>query len=60
MKTRPCRDTYLVNTPIWQLVILPVDPVYYRATPHEALPYFKNPVSSITRTASGSLNVSNA
>jgi hypothetical protein len=41
-------------------VILPAGPVCCRATPHEALPCFKKPVSSMTRTASGSLSVSNA
>jgi hypothetical protein len=34
--------------------------VYWRATPHDALPCFKKPVSSITRTASSSLSVSSA
>ena len=47
-----------VATPIWQLVILPADPVYWRVTPQEAaLPFFKKPVSSITRTSSGSARV---
>src|SRR5215218_9521956 len=41
-----------MNTPIWQLVILPADPVYWRATPQEARPCLRKPVSSTTRTAS--------
>jgi len=31
----------VANTPIWQLVILPAAPVYWRATPQEALPWFQ-------------------
>src|SRR6201989_2553168 len=46
------------NTPIWQLVILPAEPVYCSATPHEALPCFKKPVSSMTSTASSSAKLS--
>jgi hypothetical protein len=45
---------------IWQLVILPAEPVYCRATPQDALPCFKNPVSSITSTASSSASLSSA
>src|SRR5919199_5009117 len=58
MKACPCRDASAANTPIWQLVILPADPVYCRATPQEAFPCFRNPVSSTTRTASGSASLS--
>jgi hypothetical protein len=37
------------ETPIWQLAILPAEPVYCRATPQDALPCFRKPVSSTTR-----------
>ncbi len=45
---------------VWQLVILPAEPVYCRPTPHDDLPCLRKPVSSITSTASGSANVSSA
>jgi hypothetical protein len=48
------------DDPVWQLVILPAEPVYCRPMPQDALPCLKNPVSSITSTASGSASVSNA
>ncbi len=48
------------STPIWQLVILPAEPVYWRATPHDALPCFKKPVSSMARTAVSSVSISSA
>jgi hypothetical protein len=35
-------------------------PVYCRATPQDAFPCFKNPVSSTTRTASSSARISSA
>src|SRR6201997_3976069 len=60
MKAWPCRDTKQAHTPIWQLCLFPAEPVYWRATPHEALPCFKKPVSSMTRTASSSPSVSSA
>ena len=40
--------------------ILPAEPVYWRATPRDALPCFKKPVSSMTTTASLSASVSRA
>jgi hypothetical protein len=40
------------------LVIVPAEPVYWRATPQEAVPCFRKPVSSITSTASGSASAS--
>src|SRR6476620_3051305 len=46
------------KTPIWQLVIFPAEPVYCRATPHDALPCLRKPVSSITSTASSSAKCS--
>ena len=39
-KAWPLAETYAANTPIWQLVTLPADPVYWRPTPHDALPCF--------------------
>src|SRR5829696_5794344 len=60
MKACPLSDTYAANTPIWQLVILPAEPVYWRPTPHEAWPCLRKPVSSMTSTASGSARVSSA
>ena len=39
--------TRLTLTPTWQLVIFPAVPVYWRATPTEALPHLSQPVSSI-------------
>ena len=36
------------------------EPVYWRPTPHDALPCFRKPVSSTTRTASGLARVSSA
>jgi hypothetical protein len=41
-------------TPIWQFSILPVVPVYYRATPAERVPFLMNPVSSTISTPPGS------
>ena len=35
-------------TPIWQLAIFPIDPVYCRCTPGDSRPCFRKPVSSIT------------
>src|SRR3954451_3157532 len=58
MNACPLLETYAANTPIWQLVILPAEPVYWRPTPHEAWPCFRKPVSSMTSTASGSARVS--
>ena len=46
------------ETPIWQFVIFPAEPVYCRATPHDALPCLRKPVSSITSTASSSAKCS--
>jgi hypothetical protein len=40
MKAWPCRDTEAANTLIWQLVILPAEPVYWRATPARGLALF--------------------
>jgi len=40
-------------TPIWQLAILPADPVYCRLTPTECLPCFKKPVSSLIQVVIG-------
>src|ERR1700692_3101848 len=48
----------VAKTPIWQVVILPAEPVYCGATPHDALPCLRKPVSSITRTASSSAKCS--
>src|SRR3954464_8782342 len=53
MKAWPLSETWAANPPIWQLVILPAEPVYCRPTPQEAWPCFRKPVSSITSTASG-------
>src|SRR4051794_19646784 len=58
MKACPLSETKPPNTPIWQLVILPAEPVYCRPTPQEAWPCFRKPVSSITSTASGAPSVS--
>src|SRR3954465_1580243 len=58
MKACPVLETYAANTPIWQLVILPAEPVYGRPTPHAAWPCLRKPVSSMTSTASGSARVS--
>ncbi len=52
MKAWPRRDTSAANTPIWQFVILPAEPVYCRPTPQDARPCLRKPVSSITGTAS--------
>src|SRR6266487_4430982 len=43
---------------ICQFEILPAEPVYCRATPHDALPCLRKPVSSITSTASSSAKCS--
>ena len=48
------------NTPIWQLVILPAEPVYCRPTPQDTLPCLRNPVASITSMAAGSVGTSSA
>ncbi|GAA3291544.1 hypothetical protein GCM10020295_67620 [Streptomyces cinereospinus] len=45
------------ETPTWQLVTLPAVPVYCRDTHAEAVPSFRNPVSSKT-SASGSIAAS--
>src|SRR5271169_2406109 len=45
---------------ITTIVPLVLEPVYWRATPHDALPCFKKPVSSMTRTAPSSASVSSA
>jgi hypothetical protein len=37
MKAWPWRETEAANTPTWQLVIWQAEPVYCRATPHDAL-----------------------
>src|SRR5215210_936675 len=58
MKAWPLLETEAANTPIWQFVILPAEPVYCRPTPQEALPCLRKPVSSITSTASGAASVS--
>src|SRR3954469_17545421 len=58
MKAWPLSETEAANTPIWQLVILPAEPVYCRPTPHEALPCFKKLVSSTTSTAPSSARCS--
>jgi hypothetical protein len=60
MKACPLSETWAANTPIWQLVILPAEPVYCRLTPQETFPCFRKPVSSITSTASGAAKVSTA
>ena len=37
----------------WQLSTLPAVPEYWRCTPTEVVPFFRNPVSSTTSTAPG-------
>jgi hypothetical protein len=51
---RPLGLAYAKNTPSWQLSTLPAVPEYWRCTPTEVVPFFKNPVSSTTSTAPGS------
>src|ERR1700745_280432 len=60
MNACPWRDAYVAKPPIWQFVIFPAEPVYCRATPHDFLPCFRKPVSSITSTASSSCKCSTA
>ena len=38
-------------TPIWQLVTLPAEPVYWRFTPTERVPCLRKPVSSMIHRA---------
>lgn len=37
------------NTPNWQFSLCPTVPEYYRATPAEAVPFFRDPFSSVAR-----------
>ena len=46
--------TALIDTPIWQLPVLPSAPQYCLATPTDILPCLGNPVSSTTH-ASGAI-----
>src|SRR5689334_22252234 len=49
------RSAYTQVTATWQLVTLPIVPVYWRATPTEARPCLRKPVSSKINTASPAL-----
>jgi hypothetical protein len=51
------RDATLRLTPIWQLVTLPADPVYWRCTPTECDPCLRKPVSSMIHVVTGSRSV---
>ena len=48
-----------MNTATWALSIRPAVPVCWRWTPTEWTPFFRSPVSSTTRTPSGSPSWSN-
>jgi hypothetical protein len=49
MNAWPWREMWEANTPVWLFVILPAEPVYCRAAPHDALPCLRKPVSSINQ-----------
>src|SRR3954462_15042951 len=53
ISARPVGVAYARNTPIWQLSILPVVPVYCRPTPADRVPFLMNPVSSTISTPPG-------
>src|SRR5215217_7240870 len=41
---------YPTNTPIWQFSMRPAVPLYWRCTPTDLVPFFRNPVSSTINT----------